>query len=186
MPSASRAALSAAVARFVMKSPNRGFSRSTIRFGACARCQGFGNTIDFDMDLVIPDKSKTLAEGAVEPWTKPKYRPIFTELRRWAREKKIPVDVPWFQLSHEQHEAMMEGDDDFIGIRGFFAHLERKKYKLHVRVFLSRYRGYATCGDCGGQRLRQKRVRCAWVARTSVKCAVSPSLKRLSSSARSR
>ena len=106
------------------------------------------------MDLVIPDKSKTLAEGAVEPWTKPKYRPIFTELRRWARDKKIPTDVAWYQLSHEQHEAIMEGDDDFIGIRGFFAHLERKKYKLHVRVFLSRYRGYATCGDCGGQRLR--------------------------------
>jgi excinuclease ABC subunit A len=125
-------------------------------FGACPRCQGFGNTIDFDMDLVIPDKSKTLAEGAIEPWTKPKYRPIFTELRRWAREKKIPVDVPWFQLSHDQHEAIMEGDEDFIGIRGFFAHLERKKYKLHVRVFLSRYRGYATCGDCGGQRLRQE------------------------------
>jgi excinuclease ABC subunit A len=108
------------------------------------------------MDLVIPDKSKTLAEGAVEPWTKPKYRPIFTELRRWARERKIPVDIPWFQLSHEQHEAIMEGDDDFIGIRGFFAHLERKKYKLHVRVFLSRYRGYATCTDCGGLRLRQE------------------------------
>ena len=125
-------------------------------FGACPRCQGFGNTIDFDMDLVIPDKSKTLAEGAIEPWTKPKYRPLFTELRRWAREQKIPVDVPWFQLSHEQHEAVMEGDDDFMGIRGFFAHLERKKYKLHVRVFLSRYRGYATCGDCGGQRLRQE------------------------------
>jgi excinuclease ABC subunit A len=123
-------------------------------FGACPRCQGFGNTIDFDMDLVIPDKSKTLAEGAIEPWTKPKYRPIFTELRRWARDKKIPVDVPWYQLSHEQHEAIMEGDEDFVGIRGFFEHLERKKYKLHVRVFLSRYRGYATCGDCGGQRLR--------------------------------
>jgi excinuclease ABC subunit A len=123
-------------------------------FGACPRCQGFGNTIDFDMDLVIPDKSKSLAEGAIEPWTKPKYRPLFTELRRWARDKKIPVDVPWYQLSHQQHETIMEGDDDFIGIRGFFAHLERKKYKLHVRVFLSRYRGYATCGDCGGQRLR--------------------------------
>ena len=125
-------------------------------FGACPRCQGFGNTIDFDMDLVIPDKSKTLAEGAIEPWTKPKYRPLFTELRRWARERKIPVDVPWFELSHQQHEAVMEGDDDFIGIRGFFAHLERKKYKLHVRVFLSRYRGYATCGECGGLRLRQE------------------------------
>src|SRR5437868_3200693 len=125
-------------------------------FGACPRCQGFGNTIDFDMDLVIPDKSKTLAEGAVEPWTKPKYRPLFTELRRWARDKKIPVDVRWFELSHQQHEAVMEGDDDFIGIRGFFAHLERKKYKLHVRVFLSRYRGYAMCAECGGLRLRQE------------------------------
>ena len=113
-------------------------------FGACPRCQGFGNTIDFDMDLVIPDKSKTLAEGAIEPWTKPKYRSIFTELAAGRATSRHPGRCALVPAIAEQHEAIMEGDDDFIGMRGFFAHLERKKYKLHVRVFLSRYRGYAT------------------------------------------
>ncbi len=123
-------------------------------FGACPRCQGFGNTIDFDLDLVIPDKSKTLSEGAIEPWTKPKYRPLATELKRYARQRGIPLDIPWSELSEEQRRIVVEGEDGFPGLKGFFAHLERKKYKLHVRVFLSRYRGYATCSECGGARLR--------------------------------
>ncbi len=67
-------------------------------YGACPRCQGFGNTIDIDLDLVIPDKGKTLNEGAIEPWTKPKYRPLFTELKRFARQAGIPLDVPWYEL----------------------------------------------------------------------------------------
>jgi excinuclease ABC subunit A len=123
-------------------------------YGACPRCQGFGNTIDFDINLVVPDKTKTLAEGAIEPWTKPKYRPLFTELKRYARQAGIPLDAPWHQLPREQQRAILEGNDDFWGVRGFFAHLERKKYKLHVRVFLSRYRGYSTCSACAGSRLR--------------------------------
>jgi len=123
-------------------------------FGACPRCQGFGNTIDFDMDLVIPDKSKTLAEGAVEPWTKPKYKPLGTEMRRVARLAGIPLDVPWANLKADQQRLILEGDGKWFGVRGFFEHLEKKKYKLHVRVFLSRYRGYSLCGACGGARLR--------------------------------
>ena len=123
-------------------------------FGACPKCQGFGNTIDFDLNLVIPDKSLTLAEGAVEPWTKPKYKPLATEMKRYARSAGIPLDVPWADLTPEQQSWVIEGDDKFWGVRGFFEHLERKKYKLHVRVFLSRYRGYATCPDCRGLRLR--------------------------------
>ena len=123
-------------------------------YGACPRCQGFGNTIDFDLDLVIPDKSKTLNEGAVEPWTKPKYRPLFTELKRFARQAEIPIDVPWHELEAEQQRRIVDGEGRFPGVRGFFQHLERKKYKLHVRVFLSRYRGYSTCSTCGGARLR--------------------------------
>jgi excinuclease ABC subunit A len=125
-------------------------------FGACPRCQGFGNTIDFDMGLVVPDASKTLAEGAIEPWTKPKGRQLFTELKRYAKQSGIPLDVPWSQLSAEHRRAVVEGDKRFIGVRGFFQYLERKKYKLHVRVFLSRYRGYSTCSDCGGARLRRE------------------------------
>ena len=123
-------------------------------YGACPRCQGFGNTIDFDMDLVIPDKSMTLAEGAVEPWTKPKYKPLGTEMRRVARLAGIPLDVPWANLKKDQQRLILEGDGKWFGVRGFFEHLEKKKYKLHVRVFLSRYRGYSLCGACGGARLR--------------------------------
>src|SRR5271169_2912638 len=123
-------------------------------YGACPRCQGFGNTIDFDLDLVIPDKGKTLNEGAVEPWTKPKYRPLFTELKRFARLAEIPLDVPWFELDAEQQKLIVDGGRGFGGVRGFFQHLERKKYKLHVRVFLSRYRGYSLCSACSGTRLR--------------------------------
>jgi len=123
-------------------------------YGACPRCQGFGNTIDFDLDLVIPDKTKTLNEGAIEPWTKPKYRPLFTELKRFAKQVKIPLDVPWSELDAEHQKLVIDGESKFPGVRGFFNHLERKKYKLHVRVFLSRYRGYSVCTTCGGARLR--------------------------------
>jgi len=123
-------------------------------YGACARCQGFGNTIDFDLDLVIPNKAKTLGEGAIDPWNKPKYRPIFADMKRFAKQENIPLDVPWAELEAEQQELIQEGDDKFLGIRGFFQYLERKKYKLHIRVFLSRYRGYSTCPECRGTRLR--------------------------------
>ncbi len=123
-------------------------------YGACPRCQGFGNTIDFDLDLVIPDKGKTLNEGAIEPWTKPKYKPLFTELKRFARQANIPLDVPWYELDPEQQRMITEGEGRFPGVRGFFQYLERKKYKLHVRVFLSRYRGYSLCSACNGTRLR--------------------------------
>jgi excinuclease ABC subunit A len=123
-------------------------------YGACPKCQGFGNTIDFDLDLVIPDKLKTLADGAIEPWTKPKYRPLFTDLKRYAKQAGIPLDVPWIDLSEERKNLVLNGEGKFLGVRGFFSHLERKKYKLHVRVFLSRYRGYSICPDCRGARLR--------------------------------
>jgi excinuclease ABC subunit A len=123
-------------------------------YGACPRCQGFGNTIDFDLDLVIPDKLKTIAECPIEPWTKPKYRPLFTDLKRFAKAAGIPLDVPWADLEEEQRNLILNGEGKFLGVRGFFAHLERKKYKLHVRVFLSRYRGYSLCSACNGTRLR--------------------------------
>src|SRR5947209_7825772 len=125
-------------------------------YGACPRCQGFGNTIDFDLNLVIPDPSKTLNEGAIEPWTKPKYKPLFTELKRFAKQSGLPLDVPWAELDAEQQRLVIEGEGRFPGIRGFFNHLERKKYKLHVRVFLSRYRGYSVCSSCNGVRLRME------------------------------
>jgi excinuclease ABC subunit A len=123
-------------------------------YGACARCQGFGNTIDFDLGRVIPDPMKSLGEGAIDPWNKPKYRPVFAEMKRFAKQEDIPLDVAWAELDAAQQELIQDGDGKFLGVRGFFQYLERKKYKLHIRVFLSRYRGYSTCPDCRGTRLR--------------------------------
>ena len=125
-------------------------------FGACPRCQGFGNTIDFDLNLVVPDQGKSLDEGAIEPWTKPRYRTLLQDMKKWARSRNIPANVPWRHLSPEHRQLILEGDpqNNFGGVKGFFNYLERKKYKLHVRVFLSRFRGYARCLECGGTRLR--------------------------------
>ncbi len=125
-------------------------------YGACPRCQGFGNTIDFDLNLVVPDPSKSLDDGAIEPWTKPRYRVLMQDAKKFAKTRGIPTNVAWRQLTAEQRRLILEGDpeNDFEGVKGFFNWLERKKYKLHVRVFLSRYRGYATCPECGGTRLR--------------------------------
>src|SRR5665213_2626291 len=123
-------------------------------YGACPRCQGFGNTIDFDPNLILPDKSKTLNQGAIAPWTTTKYRAHHGEMVRAAKTAGIPLDTPWYDLTPDQQRFIEDGSGSFPGIRGFFAALERKKYKLHVRVFLSKYRGYALCPDCRGQRLR--------------------------------
>ncbi|MGD0348617.1 MAG: excinuclease ABC subunit A, partial [Terracidiphilus sp.] len=123
-------------------------------FGACPRCQGFGNTVDYDLNLVIPDPGLTLLGGAIDPWNRPKYRPWFAELRKRAAELGVPFDVPWREMPEAARETVLRGKDGFAGVMGFFAQLERKKYKLHVRVMLSKYRGYAECPDCRGQRLR--------------------------------
>jgi excinuclease ABC subunit A len=123
-------------------------------FGACPRCQGFGNTVDFDMNLVIPDKGLSLTDGAIDPWNRPKYRTWFTELRKQAPALGIALDVPWRELPEASREIVLRGKGSFTGVFGFFAEMEKKKYKLHVRVMLSKYRGYAECPDCRGQRLR--------------------------------
>jgi excinuclease ABC subunit A len=125
-------------------------------YGACPTCQGFGNTIGLDLDLVIPNPSLSLEEGAVEPWTKPQHEWARTELKRFARQEGIPFDVPYNELTRQQQRAVVEGKGNWSGVRGFFEWLETKKYKLHVRVFLSKYRGYTLCPDCGGGRLRQE------------------------------
>jgi len=125
-------------------------------YGACPRCQGFGNTIDFDLNLVVPDGSKSLDDGAIVPWMKPRYRTVLQDAKKWARGRGIPTNIAWRHLTEEQRRLILEGDPGggYEGIVGFFKYLERKKYKLHVRVFLSRFRGYATCSECGGTRLR--------------------------------
>jgi excinuclease ABC subunit A len=117
--------------------------------GACPRCQGFGRTIDYDMDLVVPDPSLSLEQGAVDPWSKPSYRWFYEDFRA-RHQNAIRWKVPYAELTAGEKAAVARG------VRDFFAEIETKKYKVHVRVFLSRYRGYAPCAACGGSRLREE------------------------------
>jgi excinuclease ABC subunit A len=125
-------------------------------YGACPLCQGFGNTIGLDLDLVIPNPGLTLSEGAIEPWTKPQFEWAKTELRRFCKQEHISMDTPYIELPRAEQRAIIEGKGNWSGVRGFFEWLETKKYKLHIRVFLSKYRGYTLCPDCNGGRLRQE------------------------------
>jgi excinuclease ABC subunit A len=125
-------------------------------FGACPTCHGFGNVIELDMGLVVPDASKAINEGAIEPWSKPHYRAQLGELKRAARKAAVRLDVPWSDLTDEERRFVIDGNGEYEGVRGFFRWLERKKYKVHIRVFLSRYRGYLACPDCDGARLRRE------------------------------
>jgi excinuclease ABC subunit A len=125
-------------------------------YGACPTCQGFGNTIGLDLDLVIPNPGLSLKDGAIEPWTKPQHEWALDELKQFCKSEKISMTVPFAQLPGADQRAVIEGRKDWGGVRGFFDWLETKKYKLHVRVFLSKYRGYTLCPDCGGGRLRQE------------------------------
>jgi excinuclease ABC subunit A len=124
-------------------------------FGACPTCQGFGNSIGVDFDLVIPNPLLSLKEGAIDPFTKPQHDWAQKELLRFARNSDIPTDVPFADLTEFQQKAIKDGAPGWRGIRGFFSWLETKKYKLHVRVFLAKYRGYTPCPECHGGRLRQ-------------------------------
>src|SRR5439155_15392725 len=100
--------------------------------------------------------TKSITQHAIEPWSKPHYRAPLAALKRAAKKHRLRLDVPWAELTDDEKHFVIEGGDEYDGIRGFFRWLERKKYKVHVRVFLSRYRGYLTCPDCGGARLRRE------------------------------
>jgi excinuclease ABC subunit A len=124
--------------------------------GACAECEGFGNVIDIDMERVVPDTSKSLRDGAIAPWNTPAYAHELDELVALAGDYQIPLDVPFCELRPEHFRLIREGvpDRDFGGLNGFFKWLERRKYKMHLRVFLSRWRSYYPCTACEGTRLK--------------------------------
>ncbi len=117
--------------------------------GACPRCQGFGNTIDYSPARVIPDQYLPIKDGAVHPWSRPNYKWGFTDFVKFAKGK-VRLEVPYNTLTETEKAIVWKG------VLEFFAEVEAKKYKVHVRVFLSRYRGYAPCGECGGARLRKE------------------------------
>lgn len=123
-------------------------------FGACPKCQGFGRSVGIDIDLVVPFKERTLREGAIHPWTFPKWKKNLSDLIRIAPDAGLRCDVPFRELTKEEVDLVMNGSRGFEGVNKFFKFIERKSYKIGYRVFLSRYRRYTTCDECGGARLR--------------------------------
>jgi excinuclease ABC subunit A len=123
--------------------------------GACPACKGFGNILDYDPSLIIPDPRRSLADGAIEPWTLPRYVRHYTEeLRQLAQCEGIDLRLPFAQLPAEHQQKVWHGCGDFVGVLPFFRRLEAKKYKLYIRVFLSRYVTAVDCTQCSGTRLR--------------------------------
>ena len=120
--------------------------------GACETCRGFGRVIDIDLDLVIPDPGKSLSDGAIKPWVKRTRRT--RRLLDFCERNKVPTKKPWCELTEAQKRFVVEGHGEYKGIRGWFRRLERKSYRMHVRVLLARYRAYLLCPDCSGTRLK--------------------------------
>jgi len=127
--------------------------------GACESCRGFGRTIGIDYGLVIPDETRTLRGGAIKPWQTKSYAECQQDLERFAKLRGIPLDTPWRELSAEARRWVIEGEGAWsrkvwYGAKRFFAWLETRAYKMHVRVLLSRYRAYTPCSACDGARLK--------------------------------
>ncbi len=121
--------------------------------GACQACQGFGRVIGVDLEKVIPDPGSTLSDRPVAPWNTPAYESAYDDLFRACRRYSVRTDIPVERLSAHEREVLVKGRGDFYGINGFFDWLETKRYKIHVRVLLARYRAYTLCAECRGARL---------------------------------
>jgi excinuclease ABC subunit A len=126
--------------------------------GACPVCQGFGRVIGIDRERVVPDPRRTLAERPIAPWNTPAYEELYDGLLAAAKRRRIPTDRPWAELPAEVREWVWSGGGKFVNLDDFFAWLEQRTYKVHVRVLLARYRSYTPCPECGGTRLRPEAV----------------------------
>jgi excinuclease ABC subunit A len=122
--------------------------------GACGACKGFGRTIELDYEKVVSDDRLSIDAGAIKPWTGPKAAWERAELAKFCKANKIDTTAPWRSLSAKDRKRVLEGEGDWIGVKGWFDWLETKTYKMHVRVFLSRFRKYETCRACQGSRLK--------------------------------
>lgn len=147
-------ALSCARCDIAYREPTPNLFSFNSPLGACEHCRGFGRMIDLDLDLVVPDPRKSIAERAIRPWSTKATQYEFGELQEFCVRQQIPIDVPFAALTESQRAAIYDGDEKFMGIRGWFRWLEGKSYRMHVRVFLSRYRSYRTCEACDGARLQ--------------------------------
>ena len=134
--------------------------------GACPKCEGFGNLMTFDLDLIVPNRSKSLRDGAIASWNSPTYKNKLEELLKLAPEMGIPVNVPFSELTREQVSLLINGSPKhkYQGLNAFFGKLQKQKYKMHIRVFLSRWRSFRPCPACHGARLRPEALAVVVVA----------------------
>ena len=123
--------------------------------GACDNCTGFGNILNLDKKLVIPNEDLSISEGAIYPFTMPSGKADLRELKKFCKKEKIDIDKPWKKLSKKHQDQIWLGSEDWYGVEGLFEYLETKKYKMHVRVFLSRFKSTQTCTVCNGKRLNK-------------------------------
>ncbi|MDR0786791.1 MAG: excinuclease ABC subunit UvrA [Gemmatimonadota bacterium] len=128
-------------------------------YGSCPECTGFGAVLTYDPSLIVPNPSRTLAEGAVDPWDKPRYEARREKLAEFARVKKVSMDTPWNDLPETFRRMVIEGTKGFEGVIPFLRALEEKRYKQYIRVFLRQYQSALPCAVCGGSRLRPEALR---------------------------
>ena len=149
------------------REPSQGMFSFNSPVGACETCRGFGRVIGIDFGLIVPDESKTLREGAVKPWQTKSFRECQDDLENYADQRGVPLDTPWRDLTEVQQQWVLEGEPEWVswrkswpgtwyGVRHFFAWLESKAYKMHIRVLLSKYRAYTPCTVCEGSRLKHE------------------------------
>ncbi len=125
-------------------------------YGSCEECTGFGATLEYDEDLIIPNPQRSIEDGALDPWTKPRYDEQRERLRAFAEERGISPHTPWSELPPDFREILLYGGDDFVGMIPFLRSRESKRYKRYIRVFLRQYQSPVTCRSCGGDRLRSE------------------------------
>ena len=148
--------LECAACRIRYRDPTPNLFSFNSPLGACPKCRGFGRTIGIDMGLVVPDTRRSIRDGAIKPWAIKAAEWERKECLKFCAKQKIPIEVPWSDLSEAHRRLLLDGDGKYAGVRGWFQWLETKTYKMHVRVFLSRYRSYDLCPDCGGARVRSE------------------------------
>ena len=128
-------------------------------YGSCPECTGFGAVLRFDESLIVPNPSRSLAEGAVDPWSKPRYETRRTKLQQFAAREGVSFDAPWNELPEKFRQAVMHGARGFQGVLSFFEDLEEKRYKQYIRVFIRQYQSAQDCPVCGGAKLRPEALR---------------------------
>ena len=140
----------------IFPEPNEHFFSFNNPYGACKKCQGYGNIIGIDIDLVVPNKNLSIFEGAIVPWNGNSFKKYFNDLINNSHKFSLPIHIPFYKLDEKQKELIWEGNEYFKGLNFFFKKIESKTYKIQNRVLLSRYRGKTECSECKGSRLRKE------------------------------